>query len=137
MNNEPIVLSGINAAVFTAKASFHDNTKWRFPQKSGLVEITEAEAETWNKGLVIKDCAGKCSRWLAGITYYETKEGWYKDMRPYQLAYMRYVYGYLKEHYPDTDYAERFSVSESWGCNSYWAKELGISCEEIKGERCL
>lgn len=130
-NRKRIELTGINLAHFLASMDFHDNTKWRFPQKTITKFVTKDQRNKYEGIAIVSKNPFLGDKYYISQEKYKTQEEWYTVMKPYQIARIQYIYNWMKENYPENDYAEEFLHSEAWGLNGYWGKELGIVINDI------
>lgn len=125
MREDPIILDEPSSAIFLALMSFTDNTNYRFPHETKYIESLEEPKD--QRYIAHMD---KFGRKIYGysIPNYSSKEEWYKDMVVYQSAQIKYVYNYLKDHYPNKPFAEEY---KEFRHNNYWVKKLNLNLDEI------
>jgi hypothetical protein len=122
MGNNPIILSGYNAAVFMADLNFKDD-EYVFPYRSTL-------AKEGKDGMI---------RFENNPNYpYKTEDEERIARYRYEQKRRKFIYNYLKENYPDTNYAENFLEQNEWGNPLRQHSERTKNCKHLNedGRHC-
>lgn len=97
-NNKPIILEGYGAAVFLAQMEFKDDeyvpSYMRFKSKDNRDGSTRFE--------------------INPDYPYKSKEEERKARHKHEQRNREFVLNYLKDNYPDNDYAERYDKDNKW-----------------------
>ena len=125
MREGPIILDRQSSALFLALMSFTDNTKFRFPHETKYIESLDEPQE--HHYIARVDQFGR-KIYGYSIPNYSSREEWEKDMIVYQSARLSYIYLYLKDHYPNDPYAERYKQD---AYDDYWVKKLNLNVDEL------
>ena len=122
---EPLVITGIDAAIFLALNSFWDHTGLRFPQRERMVE--SIEAPVGQLSIINTDRLGRVS-YSYMVPCYNSIEEWHQAVKPYEVARIKYVYNLLKEQYPEKDYAELYKKKMY---SDYWTVTLNLDIDQL------